>query len=314
MKKTPVGQLDTQPNLGSRKQMARASRPSRVAPAASSVAVTARRPGSHELDFSLFACVVLSAIYVAFEILAEPSGSHPFGHLLGILGTTLMLATETLYSARKRLSFLNWAGPLRWWLSAHIFMGIVGPFLVLMHTGLAFRGLAGVSMALTVLVVGSGFIGRYLYTAIPHTLAGAETSRETLAAESERLRSFLQQFARTKSARVQNLVAAFGQREAKSTRSDFLTLLGRGFYQWRFRRRLQAEVRRLEKTEREKLSELEKALARKRELDRQIDMLHTARRVVGLWHIFHVPLGLTLFSSVAIHVAATLYFRAGLFQ
>lgn len=110
-----------------------------------SPAVTTVKP--YELELSLFCIFVLSGVYIAYELLAEPGGGHPFCHTLGIIGTLLMLMTETLYSIRKRTSWLNWAGPVRYWLSFHIFTGIVGPFMVLMHTGLAFRGLAGVSLS-----------------------------------------------------------------------------------------------------------------------------------------------------------------------
>ena len=54
-------------------------------------------------------------------------------------------------------------------------------------------------------------------------------------------------------------------------------------------------------------------LTRKRELDRQAEMLDAARRLLRYWHILHVPVGLTLFFSVTIHIVATFYFRAGLF-
>jgi hypothetical protein len=124
-----------------------------------------------ELKLSLFVVLFLTGVYIIYEIVTTPAGGHPFGHALGILGSILMVMAETLYSARKRLSFIRF-GRVRHWLSFHIFTGIVGPALVLMHTGLEFRGLAGLTTLLTVLVVASGFLGRYIYTAVPRTLAG----------------------------------------------------------------------------------------------------------------------------------------------
>jgi hypothetical protein len=55
-----------------------------------------------------------------------------------------MVMTELLHSLRKRTNMMNWAGPVRYWLTFHILTGIVGPAMVLMHTGMAFRGLAGI--------------------------------------------------------------------------------------------------------------------------------------------------------------------------
>ena len=64
-------------------------------------------------------------------------------------------------------------GSMRAWLRVHIVMGIVGPYLVLLHTAWAFQGLAGVLTLLMLVVVASGFIGRYIYTAVPRTADGA---------------------------------------------------------------------------------------------------------------------------------------------
>jgi hypothetical protein len=60
------------------------------------------------------------------------------------------------------------------WLSFHIYTGLVGPYLVLLHSAFKFRGLAGILMLMTVIIVLSGFVGRYFYTAIPRSLDGEE--------------------------------------------------------------------------------------------------------------------------------------------
>jgi hypothetical protein len=167
-----------------------------------------------ELEIAFVCILILSGVYVAWDILGEPRGGDPFGHWLGIIGTLLMLMTETVYSVRKRTRLLNRYGAVRGWLSFHIVTGLVGPFLVLMHTGLAFRGLAGFTLLMTGVVVASGIIGRYLYTRLNRS----------------------------------------GQPHPR------------------------------------------------------------LQRLFRLWHIVHIPLGLTLFASVALHIAAALWFRAGLFR
>ncbi|MCA9934738.1 MAG: hypothetical protein H6662_16495 [Ardenticatenaceae bacterium] len=264
-----------------------------------------------ELEVSLFFVIVLSGIYIAYEVMAEPSGGHPVGHILGILGTLLMLMTEVLYSLRKRTRLLNWAGPVRNWLSFHIITGIVGPFMVLMHTGLQYRGIAGISFLLTLIVVGSGFVGRYLYTALPRTLTGVVASRQDIEREATYIHRELTQFQSEKSARVQQLVAELSQRHAEK-RSDVLTVFGRAYYQWRYQRQLSRALRQMDQLEQEQRQQLHTLLSRQRELARQVDMLESARRLLRFWHIFHVPFGLTLFFSAAVHVVATIYFRAGL--
>jgi signal transduction histidine kinase len=266
----------------------------------------------YELELSLFFVIVLSGVYIAYDILAIPDGGHPFGHSLGIVGTLLMVMTETLYSLRKRTSWLNWAGPVRYWLSLHIVTGIVGPFMVLMHTGLQFRGLAGVSFFLTLVVVGSGFVGRYLYTALPRTITGVTTSKQALEREITAVSQQITQFEAQKPERVQQLVAELSQRPTE--RNPLLSILGRSYYQWRFQRRLKRELKKMGQLAAEQKQQLSQMLTRRRDLQRQTEMLEAARRVMRVWHILHIPFGLTLFFSVAIHVVATVYFRAGLFK
>ena len=93
--------------------------------------------------------------------------------MLGILGFVLMLMTETLYSLRKRTRSARW-GRMSDWLQFHIFTGLIGPFMVFLHTSWKFNGLAGAVTLLTAVVVISGFIGRYIYTRIPRTADGIE--------------------------------------------------------------------------------------------------------------------------------------------
>src|SRR5512141_1153528 len=105
------------------------------------------------------------------------------GHMIGVVGFVLMLCTETLYSFRKRTQKARW-GPMATWLQLHIFTGLVGPYMVLLHTSWKFNGLAGATTLLTIIIVFSGFIGRYIFTRIPRTMDGLEIegtlSQETL--------------------------------------------------------------------------------------------------------------------------------------
>lgn len=262
-----------------------------------------------ELKLSGLVVFFLGGAYIVYELLAMPSGGHPFGHALGVLGTVLMLMTETLYSARKRLGVFN-AGRMRHWLSFHIFTGTVGPALVLMHTGLEFRGLAGLTMFLTVLVVASGFLGRYIYTAVPRTLAGVEVDRRTLAGELSRERQALAAWSTHKSARVRALVQQEAALAAVDQNLSVMDLLTRRLQEWRDRRRLRMALRNLEQEEQARLADIERILTRQQRLSRQIRSLQTVRRLMGLWHTMHVPLGLLLFTSVAIHIVATIYYGA----
>jgi hypothetical protein len=130
---------------------------------------------SRELILALLAILFITVAYFFIMALTRelPAASGLYGHSMGVLGLILMLMTETLYSLRKRLRLARW-GRMSGWLEFHIFTGLVGPYLVLLHTSWKFNGLAGVVMLLTGVIVISGFIGRYIYTSVPHTSDGLE--------------------------------------------------------------------------------------------------------------------------------------------
>jgi len=131
--------------------------------------------GNRELWIALIVMIFITGVYgLAIYILKEiPPASEVFGHGMGILGFILMLMTELLYSLRKRSRSVRW-GKMSSWLQFHIFTGLVGPYMVLLHSSWKFHGLAGATTLLTIIIVVSGFIGRYIFTKIPRTLDGVE--------------------------------------------------------------------------------------------------------------------------------------------
>ncbi len=262
-----------------------------------------------ELKLSFIVVLFLGVVYIGYEVFTIPDGGHPFGHALGILGSLLMILTETLYSLRKRTRWFK-VGQVRHWLSFHIFTGIVGPALVLMHTGLEFRGLAGLTMLMTVLVVGSGFLGRYIYTAVPRTLAGVEVDRRTLEQELQNQREALLAWSAGKSAQVQALVGGAGTAVLSIQDLSPIEVLAHRLREWQGQRNIRRAIRQLEREEKSRLSEIENLLHRQQQLARQIRSLQAVRRMMGWWHIAHVPLGLTLFTSMFIHIVATIYYGA----
>jgi len=130
---------------------------------------------ARELWYAFFACLLIGGSYALVVSLTQqfPPAGELTGHFIGIVGFILMLMTETLYSFRKRSRTARWGSMARW-MQFHIFTGIVGPFMVLLHTSWKFNGLAGATMLLTIIIVVSGFIGRYIYTRIPRTIDGME--------------------------------------------------------------------------------------------------------------------------------------------
>ena len=131
--------------------------------------------GNIELWLATLTCILIGVGYglVVFWTREIPAASEFFGHTLGIVGFVLMLLTETMYSIRKRSRSASF-GRMSTWLKFHIYMGLVGPFMVLLHSSWKFNGLAGATTLLTAIIVISGFIGRYIFTRIPRTMDGLE--------------------------------------------------------------------------------------------------------------------------------------------
>lgn len=250
-----------------------------------------------ELWLALLTIVLISAGYLFFVFRqGVPAASGFFGHSLGVVGFILMLSTETLYSLRKRAIRRPW-GRLRTWLRAHIFSGIVGPYLVFLHSAWAFRGLAGVVLLMTAIVVISGFFGRYIYTAVPRTADGMVWEEQQVREQIGALEMALKE---------QRMRLPDGVRfdDLTSSSGGFLGVfqeIRAGITRWRVRRMLPADAV-------EMLRRIVEAQRRSRELRRSLDRLAAARRLLAVWHTVHIPLGMALFIAAFVHIGAALYY------
>ncbi len=263
---------------------------------------------TRELWLSFIAIVLITLFYLFIVILLGgiPAASEFFGHSLGILGFVLMLMTETLYSLRKRSRSARW-GRMASWLQFHIFTGLVGPYLVLLHSSWKFNGLAGVVMLMTVVVVGSGFIGRYIYTAVPRTadgiaLEGAEIERMIAATEVE-----LKNWTAAHPEISPYLEGHFATGGSAGGGQPAL-ILERSVRDWSRRLRWWWEKQRLEPAARAQVEQLQAFIERRRVLRRQAATLAQMRRLLALWHAVHIPIGMALFTAAFIHIGAAIYY------
>ncbi len=251
----------------------------------------------------MLAILFITIIYlfmVAFNR-ASPAASGFYGHSMGILGFTLMLMTEILYPLRKRMKNARW-GRMASWLEFHIFTGLVGPYLVLLHTSWQFHGLAGVLSLLTLMIVISGFIGRYIYTAVPRTPDGVELSLAEMNEQISQLEDQMtaQRF-RARPTPAQPL------RTASPIEAVGLVLgrMGWGPSDGLAARRAPNPGTALAATQ---SAELKKLVRQRDRLKRQVSSLASARRMLSIWHTIHIPLGLTLFAMAIVHIVGAVYY------
>ncbi len=267
---------------------------------------------SRELWLALTAISLITLLYtgVVYRLGSIPAAQSFFGHSLGILGFLLMLMTETLYTLRKRSRSARW-GKMANWLQFHIFTGLVGPFLVLLHTSWKFNGLAGVVCLLTAIIVLSGFIGRYIYTAVPRTADGVEVQAREIGQQIQRIEVDLAQQLSLQGPTAQ----ALAQRLARQPRiqgSARALVLTRAFDDlsfryawWRERRNM---LRTMDAEARQQALQLEQFVAQRRLLHQQMESLAAARRLLATWHAIHIPLGVALFTAAFVHIAAAIYY------
>lgn len=263
---------------------------------------------NRELWYAFFAILAITILYLFMVISlgGVPAASEFFGHSLGILGFMLMVMTEILYSYRKRSRKAEW-GRMSSWLQFHIFTGLVGPYLVVLHSSFKFNGLAGVVMLMTMVVVSSGFIGRYIYTAIPRTADGIEM--ETIELEKRfkdteiELRNWLAlrpSVAPILEQRLTDLVAI--------ANNSTLFTLSRPISDWSTRFQWWFQKMRMDTTRRAQVGQLERILKQYKILRRQRATLAQSRRLLALWHSVHIPIGMALFTAAIIHIAAAIYY------
>lgn len=266
------------------------------------------KSNARELWWALGAIIAITFIYllVVRQLQAIPAASGLFGHGIGVLGFILMLATETLYSLRKRSRRARWGRPASW-LRFHIFTGLVGPYMVLLHSSWKFNGLAGLVMLMTVVVVVSGFIGRYIYTAVPRNADGLMLEASDLQTQIAAAEADLQAALAGQPAVAQTLAGPMAA-VVLAGASPAMLVLGRPLWGWRQRRQRRRALRGLDPAARAQAKQLEQMIERRQALQRQAASLVSARRLLGVWHTVHIPLGMALFAAAFVHIAAAIYF------
>ncbi len=254
-----------------------------------------------ELVISLAAIAAITAAYVGLAREGAPLPSSFWGHTLGIVGFLLMVCTETLYTLRKRVPGFN-LGRMNTWLRAHIVTGLVGAYLVVLHTAWRFQGLAGVLTLLTVLIVLSGLVGRYIYTAVPRTLDGAAVAYTELQEKLAHTDRVLHKIG------GEPLRKAATVAVAPPARPGWFLVLARPILRRRQQERCRRFIASLDEAHRPPVEQLRTVLAERQRLQMEVDSWDATRRLLALWHMFHIPLSGALFALAFIHIFASLYY------
>lgn len=241
---------------------------------------------------------------------------YGLGYALGILGGSLMLIL-LLYSVRKRVRWLARFGETRHWFRGHMMLGIVGPVLILYHSNFELGDLnSKVALYCTLLVAGSGVLGRYFYAGIHHGLYGSKATLQEMAADLEKSVAGGQASALIQPIREE--LVALDRRALAPSASFADSVIRHVALAWQTRliyRRLLSRTRRelmrkaMTSAVVDQHAERLEATIRKYLRDhlgqvRQVARFNAFERLFALWHIVHVPFFVMMILSGLFHVFA----------
>jgi hypothetical protein len=134
---------------------------------------------SHDRTAAVSILVLLVVFWLGFLVHRSPQfAGSAWGGFFGVTAALFMLV-PLAYTLVKRVDGLRHAFtqrlPLRALLQAHVYLGLIGALLALIHSGHKFQSTLGIALtALMLLVVVSGFIGQYYLRHVAENIRAQE--------------------------------------------------------------------------------------------------------------------------------------------
>ncbi len=255
--------------------------------------------------FPYYTTPIAQRPFTSLHHLFKPGGT--IGHGLGIIGS-LMMIFMLAYSLRKRIrAFYHW-GRLSTWLNVHIYFGIVGPLLVVLHSSFKLNGIVSISFWSMLLVMFSGILGRYLYLKIPRDFSGEEL---TLQKVQEEARQLIHQLDKDYHIDPQHVSAFLKKYQAKALEDKPLFLLWFHLMLFDLKKvRIYREIRRwLE--EAGVAPHQQKALAtliwKRIQLEFELTLWNKIHLLFHYWHVFHKPFAIIMYLIMVVHAGIAIW-------
>lgn len=243
--------------------------------------------------------VLLLVLWLGFLLHQSPrfAGSL-WGGVLGVTGALGMLV-PLAYLVVKRINPLKKIVTkklsMRTLLAWHVYAGILGPILVLLHTGHKFESPLGIALtAMTLIVVFSGFVGRYLMNQFSVEIREKKKILAELEAAYRQTASDLA--ARPDRAR---LLRPF---------SGFFSRLAAGFF---LNENVPGINRDSPATDVGTTLRLSEAIS---DVEYAIKTHESFKRWFGTWLKIHIVLSVVLYALLALHVWAAIHFGLRWFE
>ena len=264
-----------------------------------------------ELYFAIGMVFLMIAIFVVGRMYWDERyyvAEEGLGYWLGLVGGVMMLFACG-YGLFKHIPSLRISGGMQRWLQIHIFFGIAGPILVVLHTTFRLGSLNGtIAFLAMMLVFLSGIIGRFLYSKIHYGLGGSKAKlsdvKASLVTSGKRIKSRrLDRFTESVMKQPASLMAAWWDLTIFGWRSRWLT-----HQLCRDMDRHLASMAKREGWERGKISQHRKAFRKQLHnymfMLRKVALFSVYERFFSFWRHAHVPLLYLLLFSGVLHVIA----------
>jgi hypothetical protein len=236
----------------------------------------------------------------------RPAGQ--IGHGLGIIGSAMMVLMLT-YTLRKRLRRWQKLGALSSWLNIHIYFGIMGPLLVILHTSFKIQGLVAVSFWSMIVVALSGVLGRYLYLQIPRNIEGGELSIKEINDLRNQDVTHWQAVYKLTDSQVQILQELINTQQTSEAGFFFMMLEPLKDDLWGVRRlkhRISGRLAEWNLPSSMK-KDLWRSIRQKAKLERRVRYLTQMQRLFHYWHVIHKPFAIIMYLIMVIHIGVAIW-------
>ena len=235
----------------------------------------------------------------------RPAGTRGLG--FGVVGATMMILM-LLYTLRKRTKLLGKLGSRRFWLQLHIYLGIVGPLLIVLHTSFKVQGLVAVGFWSMVIVAMSGYFGRYLYRKIPRNIDGDELTLQQL----ENLgREFTQKLRSEYNLDDESIAwidkLGEGVTHETGTFRVLFEIMTDDFFQYLTYRRLHRRLARKLILPASTMHHLMKLIHRRAALRREMIVQNQVQELFHYWHVFHKPFAIVMYAIMTVHIVVAFW-------
>lgn len=230
---------------------------------------------------------------------------HPVSYWLGWGGGVPLFIT-LIYVFRKRIRWFKSWGNLSGWLDFHIFMGLVGPVLIVAHSDFKVGGLVAIAFWSMMISSISGIFGRYLYLQTAQEKNSLLKRLKKWDAKIEKYRVGARREVAPE--KIKKLKIAALRHAGAPTRTEALSPISIFSIPLKS---FMGDFRLLfgyPKGHRDMTKKTRMALANYAIATRKIATLNVYEQLLGYWHAFHLPFAIFMYITALIHIVTALLF------